>query len=214
MTADIRAVVQRATAEPTHPLNIAAISARAHDLHRGRRVRATVTVLVLLAFGTGFGLGALTVARPTETRVSVASPGRGGASTATAPRVYGERVAHTEAWAHRGEELRRSKHEALGAGMYPSFSNDGDFAYPSRPIDITAPGPYTVYFGPVDDWYSPTNPHTQGYASNWPDDRGFNVRPVGGEEIVTLEGQRYQRVNVLVSEENFAPYLGFYGWIS
>jgi hypothetical protein len=98
--------------------------------------------------------------------------------------------------------------------MYPTTSNDGEPAYPSRPIDVETPGDVTVYFGPVDPWFSFDNPQTQGWTTYWPTDTGFNIRPIGGEEIVDLDGARYVKVNLRVSGEHFSPYPGLYGWIA
>ena len=120
-----------------------------------------------------------------------------------------ERVASTEAWRLRGEELRAQK-RSRSKGVYQDVANDADFAYASQPIDVVTPGRYVVYFGPVNDSFRLEQLAGGMY---WPSDTGFPITP-GLQDAAVLDGKRFLKVDLLIDGSEFRPYPGFYGWIA
>lgn len=102
--------------------------------------------------------------------------------------------------------------------------NPGAYAYPSQPIDITAPGEYETLVGPVDDWVHyeltlgqplPLDNSPSAWMIKQRGDQTFDVQP---HEIHTVEsdGQRYLAVKFTVAEQRpgfLTPYYGYRFWL-
>lgn len=132
----------------------------------------------------------------------------------TAARAAGadQNMSQSDAWRQdEGNRLRDYK-RANGSGPDGRSLNAADFAYSSRPVDITAPGIYRLLFGPVDPWFKyPVDP--EGFAISAPEDLTFQWTP-GDSEVVTEEGKQYLAMNVVVAAGEFdGDYRGFVLWI-
>ena len=123
------------------------------------------------------------------------------------------RLAATAKWRMRGAELIQEKLALVKTGA-PAALNSVNFAYPSLPIDIAGPGKYSIHFGPIDEAFRLGDQPT-GWSTYWPPDTSFRIRPVGGEEIVSLDGRQYLKTDYLVMDSEFqSGYAGFYGWVA
>lgn len=99
-------------------------------------------------------------------------------------------IAQSSQWANEGKRLRAfkaSQHAKAGnaaASVGPSSSippNAGDWAYQSRPVDITGNGNYTLDYGPVDNGFDfPENPSTVVF--DFPSDMKLVITPFGRRE--------------------------------
>lgn len=123
----------------------------------------------------------------------------------------------------QGEEIRADKRQNATKGGYEPF-NAGDYAYPSRPVDITAPGEYATLVGPIDDWVSydlspdkpvPSNNVPAAWAIRQQSDQTFDAAPFE-MHVVNEGGQRYLAVKFIVTEQgpgSFKPYPAFVFWL-
>jgi hypothetical protein len=72
------------------------------------------------------------------------------------------------------------------------MANEGDFAYGSRPVDVSAPGTYSFLFGPVPATFVPGK-SPAGLAFAFPPDFSANMVVAGDPKpgIVVRDGVRY-----------------------
>lgn len=122
-----------------------------------------------------------------------------------------------------GEWIRADKRANATKNGYQPF-NAGDYAYPSQPVDITAPGDYETLVGPIDDWVRyeyvqdqpvPPDNSPAAWVIRQRDDQTFDAAPFE-LHVVREGGQRYLAVKFTVTEQRpggFEPYPGYIFWL-
>jgi hypothetical protein len=107
-------------------------------------------------------------------------------------------IAQSSQWANEGQRLRNFKATEPPPSGGPTPGNAGDWAYQSNAIDITGDGDYVLDFGPVDNDFDYPNSPTS-VAFNFPSDTEFTILPSGSVGVVTVDGKRYFRVHMRVT---------------
>jgi hypothetical protein len=122
-----------------------------------------------------------------------------------------------------GDVLRADKRDNATKNGYEPF-NAGDYAYPSKPVEITAPGDYETLVGPIDDWVHyeltldkpvPLDNSPTAWVIKQRSDQTFNVAPFE-IHVVTEGGQRFLAVKFTVTEQRpggLKPYPGYVFWL-
>lgn len=185
------------------------------DERQGRDGRRTVAIVIGLLLVCGIVVAAVQT-RSNNHSVTVVDD---GVSTSV---VVESSTTTTEDLMREREAILGDKQASERYGY--NMVNPGAYAYPSQPIDITAPGEYETLVGPVDDWvhYELTlgeSPPLDNSPSAWVikqrDGQTFDVQP---HELHTVEsgGQRYLAVTFTVTEQGssgFKPYYGYRFWL-
>jgi hypothetical protein len=131
--------------------------------------------------------------------------------TGSSGRTY---LAHAAAWDREGARLREDKRKVANSPY--NAGNAGDFAYQSQPVDIDAPGTYSLLVGPLDDWWA-DQPST--FVVNLPTDATFWATNWTNTGVVTgADGLRYLGMDLTVEphqipDRPFEPYPGMTVWI-
>jgi hypothetical protein len=152
-------------------------------------MRSTSRVLAVIIAGTlglAAGLTIGVIAAPHSSKGAPHEP-------PPAATVY---FASTAKWAAEGAKLVNGV-LTQGKGSVNTTYRNGNWAYESRPVDVTKDGSYTLDFGPV-----PTSfdypAHPKGISYDWPPDATFSAF-ADGCRTVTQSGKKYFQVGITVS---------------
>lgn len=138
---------------------------------------------------------------------SDASMPAAGSSTST-------HLAATAAWESEGERLRADKRKVADSPY--NAGNAGDFAYQSLPVDVDAPGTYSLLVGPLDDWWA-DQPTT--FVVNLPTDATFWASSWTNTGVVEgPDGLRYLSMDLTleaqpIPDSPYERYPGMTVWI-